>query len=198
MTALRQIVPRPMTVGEFLAWPGDGSGRRYQLVDGEPRAMAPASPTHGIVQANAARLLGNHLIAAGTGCYVVTEPGIVPRLGAQRNLRVPDLAVTCIADDPAHRWLPDPILVVEVLSPSNEAETRENVWAFASLPSVREILLLHSTGIEAELLRRAPDASWPEQPRSIGATDALELDSIGFRCCLAELYAGTHLAAAGR
>ncbi len=35
---------RRMTVAEFLDWDsGDRTGRRWQLVDGEPQAMAPAS-----------------------------------------------------------------------------------------------------------------------------------------------------------
>ena len=32
-----------MTVTEFLTWPADPSGRTWQLIDGEPVAMAPAS-----------------------------------------------------------------------------------------------------------------------------------------------------------
>ena len=68
-------IPTRMTVAEFLDWPGDGSRRKFQLIDGDPRAMAPASITHGIIQANFARLSGNHLTA--TGSHVVVEPGVV-------------------------------------------------------------------------------------------------------------------------
>jgi hypothetical protein len=32
------------------------------------------------------------------------------------------------------------------------------------IPSVRELLVVHSIRIEAELLRRRPDSTWPEQP----------------------------------
>jgi hypothetical protein len=32
-----------MTVADFLDWPGDGSRLPFQLVDGEPWAMAPGS-----------------------------------------------------------------------------------------------------------------------------------------------------------
>ena len=39
-----------MTVAEFLAWPGDGTGRVYELVDGELRAQDAASDTHGTIQ----------------------------------------------------------------------------------------------------------------------------------------------------
>ena len=72
-------------------------------------------------------------------------------------------------DQPAEHALPDPVLVVEILSPSNETETRENVWAYASIPSVQEILLLRSTEIAAELLRRQADGNWPEQALAIGS-----------------------------
>ncbi len=180
-----------MTVAEFLDWPGDGTPDRHQLVDGEIRAMAPASITHGIIQANIARIVGNHL--AGTRCHVVTAPGVIPRVRSSANMRVPDLAVNCLPDQAGQRALPDPILIVEILSPSNEAETRENVWAFASIPSVREILLVRSADIGAELFRREADGSWPEQPGLIGETGELALDSIGFRAPLGAFYDDTHL-----
>ena len=53
-TAIRRRLPHHMTVDEFIAWVGDG---RWQLVDGEPRAMAPANATHGIIQARLALLV---------------------------------------------------------------------------------------------------------------------------------------------
>ena len=191
MTVLARLAPCRMTVAEFLDWPGDGSGRRFELVDGEPRAMAPASVTHGLIQANIARLLGNHL--HGTPCKVISAPGVMPRVGASMNFRVPDLAVNCLPDQRGQYALPDPILVVEILSPSNEAETRENVWAYATIPTLREILLVRSTAIAAELLRRRADGSWPEQPQFLASEAAVELDGIGFRTPLAAFYDDTHL-----
>jgi Uma2 family endonuclease len=83
-----------MTVSEFLAWDAPGPGR-WQLVDGEPVAMAPASRTHGTLQLELGGLIRNHLEAAGNRCAVVAAPGIVPRVRASENFRIPDLAVTC-------------------------------------------------------------------------------------------------------
>ena len=72
-----------MTVAEFLAWPGDGTGRKFQLVDGELRAMSPGSATHGTIQSNLSRLIGNLLVASNSasnsGCRIVTEPGVITR-----------------------------------------------------------------------------------------------------------------------
>lgn len=191
MAALAKLAPSRMTVAEFLDWRGDGSGRHFELVDGEPRAQDPASVTHGIIQATIARLIGNHLV--GTPCRVIAAPGVIPRVRSNWNTRVPDLAVNCVPDERGQRALPDPILIVEILSPTNEAETRENVWAYATIPSVREILLVRSTDIGAELLRRQDDGSWPEQPELIGEIGELALDSIAFHSPLAAFYDDTHL-----
>ncbi len=87
----------------------------------------------------------------------------------------------------------DPTLLVEVLSPSNEAETRANVWAYTTIPTVREILLIRSTGIAAELLRREADGSWPASAKPVGKGETLSLTSLDFSCPLTALYEGTHL-----
>jgi Uma2 family endonuclease len=90
--ALSKLPPN-MTVAEFLDWPGDGSGRKFQVVDGELRAMSPGSATHGTIQMTLGRLIGNALVEAGGRCRVVAEPGIATRIRAHTNLRVPDLGI---------------------------------------------------------------------------------------------------------
>ena len=194
MTTAPKSLPPRMTMADFLDWPGDGTAKRYQLVDGEPRAMAPASATHGAIQATLARLIGNRLVEAGRHCRAVTEPAVMPRLRADMNLRVPDIGVTCTRIERGQIVLPDPVLLVEILSPSNERETWENVWAYSTIPSVQEILVVHSTRIMAELLRRSDDLSWPEAPEAIGPDGTLRLESIDFTCSLSEFYEETHLA----
>jgi Uma2 family endonuclease len=189
MSALPKLLLSRMTVAEFIDWPGDGSGLKHQLIDGEPQAMAPASTTHGRIQATLARLLGNHLVR--TSCDVVIEPGVIPRVRAEANMRVPDIAVTCAPDDPASHALIEPVILVEILSPSNEAQTRANVWAYTTIPTVREILLVRSTHIAAELIRREPNGGWPANSSSIEEQDRLQLESIGFDCPLGAVYEGT-------
>jgi Uma2 family endonuclease len=82
----------------------------------------------------------------------------------------------------------DPVLLVEILSPSNEAETWRNVWAYTTIPTVAEILAVRSTRIEAELLRRLPDGNWPKEAPVFHAGDALTLPSIGFTVAVDALY----------
>src|SRR6202521_3711792 len=193
MVAQPKLGPSRMTVAEFLDWEGDDTDRKFELVDGEPQAMAPASGTHGTMQITIGSILRAHLRSNRPGCRVAAEPGIVPRVRASANMRIPDLAITCVPNEATECALPDPVLIIEILSPSNEAETRQNVWAYASIPSVREILLVRSTEIAAELLRRQADGDWPAQPQMIEGGADLALDSIGFRAKLGDFYEDTHL-----
>jgi Uma2 family endonuclease len=183
--------PPSMTVAEFLAWPGDGTGRKCQLIDGEVRVMSPGETTHGRLQSRLTMLLDATLSARVPPCDVLTEPGVLVREGI--NVRVPDLGVTCAPDVAGQQLLPDPVLLIEVLSPGNMAETWENVWSYRNIPSVREIAVVHSTRVLVELLRRGTDGHWPEETEKIGPGGTLLLESIEFSCPLSDVYARTHL-----
>ncbi len=185
-------IPKVMNVAEFLAWDAP-SGPPWQLVDGEPQSMAPASRTHNGIQGELARLVGNHLVERGGPCFVFPPPGIVPRVQAESNFRIPDLAVTCSPYQEEEYAITDPVLVVEILSPINKAETWANVWAYTTIPTVQEILIVHSTAIRAELLRRNAAGNWPEQAVTI-ETGMVELRSIDFTVGLTAIYRGTRLA----
>ena len=194
MAALRKQPPARMTLAEFFAWePGDRSVRSWQLIDGEPVAMSPATEAHGALQIEIGALLRNHLLARGAPCRVIGEAGVVPRVRSDRNYRIPDLGVTC-SPPSASLMVAEPLLLIEILSPSNEVETWANIWAYTTIPSVTEILVVSSTKIEAELLRRHPDGAWPETPERIGPGAMLRLDSIGFEIALDALYRTTMLA----
>lgn len=81
-----------------------------------------------------------------------------------------------------------PVLLIEILSPSNTEQTWENVWAYTTIPSVTEILVISSPAIAAELLRRNSDGSWPEQSTELGDGEMLRLTSIEFELALSSAY----------
>jgi Uma2 family endonuclease len=94
---------------------------------------------------------------------------------------------------PGQQVWPDPILLIEILSPGNSADTWENVWSYCTIPSVREIAIVHSTRVLVELLRCGPDGHWPEETEKIGPGGPLSFECIGFNCPLSEVYAETPL-----
>ena len=191
-TALK--MPPHMSVAEFLDWDsGDRSGARWQLRDGDPEMMAPPTERHGAIQARLAQLIGVHLDAIASPCRVVVTPGVVPSERSEDNCLVPDLGVTCAPPTDA-RLMQHPLVLIEVLSPTNVSRTRANVRAYQTIGSVAEIVVLRSTSVTGEVLRRQPDGSWPKEPEPLAADDTLRLDSIGFAAPLRSAYRTTSLA----
>jgi Uma2 family endonuclease len=177
-----------MTVDEFLSWDsGDRSGRLWELVDGEPVAMAPGSENHGALQGEIGGLIRDHLRATRSRCRLIVTPGIVPRLSSNRNFRIPDLGVTCSSPS-IELMISDPVLLIEILSPSDVTATWRNVWAYTTIPTVAEILAVRSTRVEAELLRRQPDGNWPKEPEFLRAGDGVTLTSIDLSVGLDAFY----------
>jgi hypothetical protein len=85
-------------------------------------------------------------------------------------------------------------VLIDILSPYNVSRTRANVRAYTTIATVAEIVVLRSTAIAAEVLRRAPNGEWPQQPDIIDTAGELRLDSIGFAVPLRDAYLTTNLA----
>jgi Uma2 family endonuclease len=138
------------TIEEFFAW-NDGTDRRYELVDGNLLAMAPASEAHGTIVANLTIAIGRQLRAP---CRVVGEAGVIPADRGDTYFQA-DLLVTCAPPERGRPYPVDPVLIVEVLSPSTADHDRgRKVEEYSRLPSVREILLVSSEERRARTWRR--------------------------------------------
>jgi Uma2 family endonuclease len=178
-----------MTVDEFLRWE-DGTDTRYELVGGFVVAMAPPMPAHGRL---VARLGGaiDAALRARPPCWVQSDAGLV-RPDRNDTCYVADLAVTCEELQADDRLISDPLLIVEVLSPSTSAFDRQSKVAdYRRIASVQEILLLDSQSIFAEILRREGDRWITEIVQGLAAT--LSLGFVPLSISMAELYAGIPL-----
>jgi len=180
-----------MTVEEFMDL-NPGGDELWQLVDGEPRPMVQSSVAHGMLLAEVSSVIGNHLYATGSSRCPVLLVGVVPHVNARHNIRVPDLSIAHGDSDEEERWLDAPVLVVELLTPENHAETWGNIWACSSIPSVEEMLVLHVKRVGADVLRRGADGRWPRDPERLTRGD-LVLPSVGLRIPLGDLYRTTRL-----
>ena len=176
---------RPMTVDEFLRWE-DGTDTRYELLAGFPVAMAPPAERHGTLVARVARHLENGLVSRRPW-RATSEAGILHPDRAD-TFFVANLGVTC-APDQGRQHLQDPILLVEVLSPTTERrDRRTKIPAYQRIASVEEILLVAADGRYAELHRRQ-GGQWLIQIIR-GANATIPLASIGVEIAMAELYEG--------
>jgi Uma2 family endonuclease len=193
--ALKYSLPSVMTLDQFLNWPGDGSGRKYELIDGMPRAMAPASATHALLQANLAVATTTRLRGRNSTCRTGTEMPVVPPMKSRKNARIPDLTIVC--GPPSDSLVAEnPVVIVEILSPSNEDDTWESIRALAPIVSIREIVIVQSTEVGVEVYRRQADGNWPSEPETIGPGGTIRLDAVDIAFPIWEVYQGTHLAEA--
>lgn len=85
-------------------------------------------------------------------------------------------------------------LIVDVLSPGDRDGTRDDVRAYATLPGVREIVVVHSTRTLAEVHRRGPDGAWAADPEWVGPGERVFLAGVGLDRAIEDADTGTPLA----
>lgn len=82
-----------------------------------------------------------------------------------------------------------PCLLVEVLSPSTERiDTREKLFAYRLLPSLREYLLLRQDRVHADLYQLGDDGRWQHQVVT-QPDDVLALRCLNVAVSLSDVYA---------
>jgi Putative restriction endonuclease len=113
-TAHREDWPR--TVAEFQAWHAR-QPERWEYIDGQPRLMVPASMKHWIIKANTFGTLRGALARAP--CTALVDG---PQILTDEISAIPDVVVTCTAIDLSTPVIAEPVIIVEVMSPSSEAD----------------------------------------------------------------------------
>ena len=193
MSASLRDVPRRLSTDEFLQWVEDrGETERWELIDGEPvRSMSPETVRHVELKRNVLESLRDGLRAEGLPCRAFGS-GVAVRIDP-RSYFQPDASVTCAEQiDLDAIEIPDPIIVVEVVSPGTRVRDQTvKLVDYFTVPSVQHYLLIetrrrlvlhHRRGFEGEIVTR------------FLATGRLRLDPPGVELEIAALYAGTDVA----
>jgi len=135
---------------------------RHEFFDGEVFAMSGGSIEHSQIASNINRALGNRL--EGRPCRVLTSDTRL-KVPAARPYRYPDVVVVCgkLVTEEFHGqvMLVNPLLIVEVLSSSTEAYDRgDKFYAYQSIESFREYLLISQSKPYVTHYIRQPDGNW--------------------------------------
>jgi Uma2 family endonuclease len=138
MTVLRR---KRMTVDEFLAW-APHQPKRFELFDGVPVAMSPERVIHGRTKYQVARTFNEAIAAADLPCEAVLDSAAV-RIDAASSYQ-PDVMVYCGEPVPGDTVeIPDPVIVVEVLSPGNAMkDLRDKLVGYFRVGSIRHYLIV--------------------------------------------------------
>jgi Uma2 family endonuclease len=149
MARARPEPPRPWTVEEFLDWER-AQPDKYEYLDGVIRMMVGGTSDHYTIALNIASTFRAKL--RGTPCRAYME-GMKVDIGS--GIAYPDVVVTCSEVGPKRDEVPEPVIVVEVLSASTESLDRGTKWlGYQSLPSLRQYVLVSQDQQQVEVFER--------------------------------------------
>jgi Uma2 family endonuclease len=172
---------------EYLAFERSAP-ERHELVHGQVYAMGGASPPHSLIVANLARELSLALKRRPCRVHVNDLRVKVDDTGLYTY---PDVVVVCGEaryDDEQRDTLLNPLLLVEVLSPSTEAYDRGAKFAhYRHLPSLTAYLLVAQDQPHLELFVRTEAGAWQLSEAS-GLAAFLEIPPLEVTLALAEVY----------
>jgi Uma2 family endonuclease len=166
---------KKLTVDEFLAWTATQPGR-YELYCGRVYAMAPERARHAEVKFAVQTELARAIQAAGKLCHMLPD-GMTVRV-EEDIAHEPDALVYCgpkVAADAIE--IPNPVIVVEVLSPSaRHIDPSAKLVGYFQVPSIQHYLIVDPDRRPAVHHRRQMDGSILT---TIVASGAVRLDPPG-------------------
>jgi len=181
MTALTK--PR-ITVDEFLAW-AEGRPGRYELFRGEVYAMSPEGAGHNKLKGAVYVALLTAIRQRKLPCHVMTD-GMTVRVD-ETTAYEPDALVYSGQELPATALeVPNPVLIVEVLSPSTRRlDVSMKLAGYFRLPSVAHYLIVDPT--QPSIIHHARGGADTILTRIV--TDGrIALDPPGLELDLADIY----------
>lgn len=187
MVAIRDQDPLRMTEAEYLAFERE-SDVKHEFVDGKVYAMSGGSARHSFITVNTSTAFNTQL--ANTDCRVAS-PDLRLKVQSKVAHRYPDVMVIC-GDldyvDNRNDTIQNPIVIVEVLSPSTELIDRnQKLQEYRALPTLQEYILIsqHEAKIERYFRQTADDWLYTSV---IGLDNQLALVSIDCTLKLSQIY----------
>jgi Uma2 family endonuclease len=157
------------TYQEYLAYER-AANVRHEFFDGEIYGMAGGTPAHAAISVNVSSLLRDQL--RGRGCQAFSSDLRI-RVLETGLATYPDVTVVCgrtetESGDP--HTVTNPVLVVEVLSPSSATYDRgEKLEHYKRIRSLREVVLVAHDERLIEVWRRDHDGTWSRREARSGA-----------------------------
>ncbi len=173
---------------DYLRWERQAEGRS-EYHAGQIFAMAGASRCHNRIVTNLSSALNVQLQSRPCNNY---SSDMRVRIGNAERYVYPDIVTTCGREefeDDQQDVLLNPLLIVEVLSPSTEAYDRGDKFLYyQTIPSLREYVLVSQDHRRFQVYRKQPDGRWLDESPSSSPLILL-LKSVDCVLTEAEIYA---------
>jgi Uma2 family endonuclease len=160
---------------------------------GEIFAMVGASFNHNIVNENCSVLIGSFLRKKPCQSFSRDMKLHIP---ANTLYTYPDLMVVCGDKkfvDGEKDIIMNPVIIIEILSKGTEAYDRGDKFAlYRSIPSLREYVMISSTSIRAEVMRKDGDLGlWFLASEADTLGGSIQLKNIDLEVSLSDIYEET-------
>jgi Uma2 family endonuclease len=160
---------------------------------GEIFAMAGASRQHNLIVGNTTTQLNNQLAEGGCEVY----PGEMRvRTPDTRFYTYPDIVVACEPpqfEDSVFDTLLNPMLIIEVLSPSTQLYDQQRKFAdYRRIESLKEYVLVAQDQCKVSRFVKESEELWVVTEWS-DLNDKLILASIGYQLALSDIYRKVNL-----
>jgi Uma2 family endonuclease len=183
-------VEKLMSLDEFLAWERE-QPERHEFDGLVFRMMTGGSLDHSTIASNLWTALREAL--RETGCRPFRGD---TKVIANRGIRYPDLSVTCSPIAGSDDVVPEPVVVIEIISPSTAREDRgRKKLDYFATPSIHQYAIVEQDERLIDLYTRT-DAGWMDEVVVDDGT--LNLSAIGVAISLDAIYEDTELDATRR
>ena len=164
---------------------------RWELINGRViRGMVGARIEHHHIIDNLATAITNHLKATKRICRVYRESFYLKERSLDLSA-LPDVMVRCGPFPPGATSVNDPLILIEIVSPSSEHRDRlEKRIAYQALPSLQTHVLIERDNMLIDVYERTPAGFIGASPLS-RPDDTLKLVPIDFEITLADIYLDT-------
>ncbi len=157
---------------------------KHEYIEGEVYAMAGGSDAHNLIAGDIYVLLANHLRVSRCQPFF----GDIKVRVNRSVYYYPDVLVSCEdePDDPYFRN--QPILIVEVISPSTgRIDRSEKLLYYLQMPSLREYVIVDQEAMNVEVHRRQINGGWITYIFN-ETSDVVELASVELSIPLPDIY----------
>ncbi len=132
--------------------------QKFEYVDGEIFDMTGGTVSHSLISTNVTTTLS--LLLRNTSCTVLNSDAKLS-IDELKNFFYPDAMVLCEEGKIEKKFVRQPQIIIEVLSPSTEGYDHGKKFAFYRLiDSLKTYIMLHQDKPLAEVYQRNTDNSW--------------------------------------
>jgi Uma2 family endonuclease len=184
--AMNVVLPTRMTVDEFLAWSVRQETGRHELFDGRVVMQQSQSWGHAEIAWRVVNLLARRIEQSGAP-FFAAPMGMTVRISKHVAFEPDALVAPLPKPERVDLEIPNPVLVVEVLSPSTtKRDLTDKLAGYFQVPSIQHYLVIDPEDREVIWHRRA-GAGALEPPQTL-REGSLRLDPPGITLAVGDVF----------